>query len=257
MSDALVKVDALAGLAREFAKSALMPMALRKRPEDILVTLQTGAELGLQPMQSIRGIHVINGKASLSADLMAALCKRSNVCEYLVLVESSAQKATYKAKRAGDPEATTLSFTIEEAKAAGLTSNPTYQKYPAAMLRARALAAICRAVFPDLCLGLYDSDTGEISQDERDVTPVTEQRAHVESVAAAVRASVAENTVDGEIVPEPTSAPTSAVDAVLMAINGATSHAELTAVLPAIAKLTAEEKTRVRPMFVDKKAKLS
>lgn len=158
-------------LSTTLAKSALLPEALRGKQSDILVTLLSGAELGLAPMQALRGIVVIKGKPALSADLMGALVKRNPVCEYLQLVESTATKATYKTKRKGDPEPTTMSFTMEDAKAAGIAGD-MYRKYPANMLRARCLAIICRAVYPDLCLGLYDSDSGELT----DGVPTTWQQ---------------------------------------------------------------------------------
>ncbi len=157
-------------LSKQLALSALMPEALRQKPADVLATVLAGAELGLAPMQSLRGIVIIKGKPTLSADLMGALVKRSKeVCEYLQLVKSDATVATYKTKRVGDPEATTLSFTMEDAKTAGIASD-MYRKYPANMLRARCLAFICRAVYPDLCFGLYDPDELE-APPERDVTP--------------------------------------------------------------------------------------
>jgi hypothetical protein len=59
----------------------------------------------------------------------------------------------------GEPEATTITFTLEDARAAGLVSaGGMYTKYPRQMLRARCLAEICRAVYPDLCMGLYDPE---------------------------------------------------------------------------------------------------
>jgi hypothetical protein len=150
-------------LSTTLSKSALLPESLRGKTSDILATLLAGAELGLAPMQAIRGIVIIKGKPSLSADLMGALVKRnSDLCEYLQLVETTATKATYRTKRKGEPEPTTMSFTLSDAQAAGIAGD-MYRKYPAQMLRARCLASICRAVYPDLCMGLYDSDSGELT----------------------------------------------------------------------------------------------
>lgn len=150
-------------LCAMLARSPLMPDALRGKEGDIFVIIATGRELGLPMMQSIRAISIIKGKPSLSADLMVALCKKQrDVCESLVLVESTAQVATYKAKRVGEPE-TVMSFTMQDAQAAGLASSDMYKRYPKQMLRARCASLVCRAVFPDLCMGLYDSDSGELS----------------------------------------------------------------------------------------------
>lgn len=158
-------------LATTLSAARTIPEALQKAPADVLAIVMAGAELGLAPMQSLRALVLIKGKPTLSADAMGALVKsRRDVCEWLVLESSDATRATYATKRVGDPKPTTLSFTIDEAKTAGLNGD-NWRKFPAAMLRARALSAICRAVYPDLILGVCDPD--ELAE-ARDVTPPPE-----------------------------------------------------------------------------------
>jgi len=112
-------------------------------------------------MQAIRGINVIKGRPVLSADLMVAMVvKNREVCEYFRLVESSTKFSAYEAKRKGS-EPVSLTYTIEEAKAAGLTSNAVWTKHTAAMLRARCSSALARAVFPDLVMGIYTPDESQ------------------------------------------------------------------------------------------------
>lgn len=198
MSDALAvvapkSIEESERLSLTLSKSRLLPEALAGKPSDILATILAGAELGLAPMQSLRGIVIIKGKPTLSADTMGALVKRRrDVCEYLVVRESSDKRATYETKRVGDPSPTSLSFTSDDAVRAKLNGE-NWQKYPAAMLRARALSAICRSVYPDLCLGLYDPDelTPEPVRSVAKVTPIREsvdaEWSHEpDSVAAAV-----------------------------------------------------------------------
>lgn len=159
---AIAETRDLMTMASTLAKSALIPSALRGKPEDVFVILQTGAELGLSPMQALRGIHVIEGKASLGADLIVGQCvKRKDVCEYFTLLSSTDALATYETKRVGAPSATKLSFSIEQARNAGLLSKGNWSKYPAAMLRARCATAIARAVYPDLAMGLYEPSEAE------------------------------------------------------------------------------------------------
>lgn len=147
-----------------------MPAALKKSPADVLAIVMAGAELGLAPMQSIRAIVLIQGRPTLSADAMGALVKASSKCEYLQCTETTEKVATFVTKRRGDPEPTRLSFTFEEAKAAGLVGKDVWKQFPKAMLRARAQSAICRLVYSDLMLGVYDSDELE-APPEKDVTP--------------------------------------------------------------------------------------
>lgn len=230
-------------LSKDLAASALMPVALRKKPEDVLAIVLTGAELGLAPMQAVRGIHIISGKVSLSADLMGALVKRSQVCEYLQLVESTDAIATYRTKRKGEPGETTISFTIEQAKAAGLLHGDNWKKYPAAMLRARCLAAICRAVYPDLCLGVYDSDSGEL---EGEAAERTAQQAHVNGVKEKLR-----EVVDGEVVREQ---PPLRIEEM---IQKAPALEALKALIPELKKLPNEEQARLKPIFAARRAELT
>lgn len=145
-------------LASQLAGARTLPEALQKSPADIMAIVMTGAELGLAPMQSIRGLSIIKGKPTLSADAMGALVRsRRDVCGFLMLRESTTQRATYETQRVGDPSPTSMSFSVDDAKTAGLNGD-NWRKFPAAMLRARALSAICRAVYPDLLLGVYDPD---------------------------------------------------------------------------------------------------
>ena len=184
-------------LSLSLAKSALLPEAMRGKAADILVAIMTGAELGFAPMMSLRAIVVIKGRPTLSADALGAMCmRRPEVCEYLTLVESSPAIATYATKRKGAKKETTLAFTIGDAQTAGLAGSDTYRKFPAAMLRARALSAICRAVYPDICLGLYDADEltdhpappPSAPRVERDVTPALEAVAPVRGPSPVVDA---------------------------------------------------------------------
>ena len=146
-------------LADKLAASHLLPAALQKQPSDVLVVLLAGYELGLSPMQSLRGIYVIEGKASTSADTMVALVRRSGVCEYFRCVESNERRAVYEAKRKGEP-ATRLEWTLEMAKRANLLveKKPNWMHYPNAMLRARCKADLCRAVFEDVVQGIVSQE---------------------------------------------------------------------------------------------------
>ncbi len=154
----LDEAQRLSGL---LAKSSLLPDALRGKEAEVLMTIMTGAEIGLAPMQAIRAIDVIKGKPSLKAEAMAALVRsRKDVCEYLIIRESTAERATYATKRVGDPSETVMSFTMKEAQSAGIASD-MYKKFPANMLRARCVKNICTAVYSDLTLGLASQEEEE------------------------------------------------------------------------------------------------
>ena len=124
--------------------------------EAVLSTILVGRELGLPSMASLRSIHNIKNKHSLSADLMVGLVLKSGMADYFRMVESTDSVATFETKRKGDTEPTRLSFTIEQAQQADLVKpNGNWHKYRPQMLRARAKSELARLVYPDLLAGLY------------------------------------------------------------------------------------------------------
>ena len=193
-------------LAGQLVKSGLLGKGVTK-PEAAFAVILTGRELGLTAMQSLRAIHVCDGRPTLSADLMAALVKRSPLCKFFRLIESTPKVATYSTERVGEG-VTTMSFTIEDAVAAGLASRDTYKKHPAAMLRARCIAALARVVYSDLLMGCYDSDSEEISPHSMpstrgeytgaNIAPVVVRPAPSEPTAAVV-APVEEQYEEGSV----------------------------------------------------------
>ena len=120
-----------------------------------------GRELGMPAMAALRSVHVIEGKHSLSADLMVALVLKSGLAEYFQLLESTDLECTFTTKRKGNLHQQVLSYTLEQAKQAGLLQ-PTrsgkpnnWTKIPRQMLRARAKSELARLEYPDLLAGLY------------------------------------------------------------------------------------------------------
>lgn len=136
------------------------------------VVLATGHELGLSPMQSVRGIHNIKGRPSPSADTLVAICKKSHLCETFHEVATTDTQSTWRTKRRGE-EPREYTFTIEDAKRAELTGNPMWKKYPRRMLSARAKSFLARDTYPDLTLGLYSQ---EEMQDTEDDKPIVHRR---------------------------------------------------------------------------------
>ena len=168
-------------MAQILVSSGLTPRGV-DTPQKAFLIMAQGRELGLSTMQSLGNIYVVEGKVSLSSDLMAAMVLKSSVCEYLRVVEMTAERATYAAKRKGGNEFR-FSFSWEDATKAGLTGRATYKANPADMLRHRALSKCVRAVFPDVVAGLYSRDEAE------DIVDVTPRQGVVEVVQQATEAA--------------------------------------------------------------------
>ena len=193
-TDIILQADALGATAVVAASSALAPDALRNRPQDALIVLMAGRELGFAPMQSLRMLSVIKGKVTLSADATVALVRRSGECVEWRCVETTRERATYTTRRKGDTEPTVLTWTIEQATRAGLVGGQGWRSYPEAMLRARCASALARIVYPDLVAGIYDPD--ELA------APLDAPRPQVETVRPVVEVKAEAVAVDVvEIVP--------------------------------------------------------
>ncbi len=127
-------------------------------PQGVLSTVMVGRELGLPAMASLRSIHNIEGKHSLSASLMVALVLKSGLAEYFEPISFSDTEATFETKRKGARKEVRLTHTLEMAKtAAGGQFKPksNWTTVPGDMLVARAQARLARLVYPDLLAGLY------------------------------------------------------------------------------------------------------
>lgn len=171
-TNALSRVDPqtlpeLKDLCVSLAKSSMLPADYIGKPENIMAIALTGRDLGFSLTASMRTIDMIKGKPTLRATAQLALVKASPQCDYFQMIESTDKVATYETKRKGNPHPTRLSFTIEQAQRAGLlASNPTYQKFPDGMLRARASSALCQLEYPDVLLGF--GETSEQQDVERE-----------------------------------------------------------------------------------------
>lgn len=132
-------------------KSGFLPASI-KSPEQAITIALKGRELGIQPLQAFSQIHIIQGKPTISSELMLALIYRNCKGAVINYLESTSDACVIEACRPGG-KMNTFSFNIEEAKSAGLLQKENWRKYPDAMLRARCIAIVARAVFPDAIMG--------------------------------------------------------------------------------------------------------
>ena len=144
-----------------------------------MVKILAGQELGFGPVASMTGIYIVKGRVTLSANLIGAAVKRSGRYDYQVKRLDGAECAIVFYSLIGDEPFNigTSSFTIEDAKRAGLVNGDNWKKYPRNMLFARALSNGAKWFCPDVFGGAVytpdelgvpvDGDTFEVI----DVTP--------------------------------------------------------------------------------------
>jgi hypothetical protein len=139
-------------LGEVLAKSGYFADA--KDAAQCVVKVLAGRELGLPAIASMTGIFVIQGKPSLSANLMAAIIKRSGKYNYKVrrMEADGCQIEFFE----GGQLIGVSEFTMQDAKVAGALDGKnkhTWQAFPRNMLFARALSNGARWYTPDIFSG--------------------------------------------------------------------------------------------------------
>lgn len=129
-----------------------------KEQSQAVVKILAGREAGLQPIESMTGIHIIKGKITFGSNMMASAVKKHPNYDYRVVKHTEKEcvidffEIIYdlKDRNPKKEKIGTSSFTYDEAKNIGLTSNTSWKNYPKAMLFARALSAGVRYYCPDV-----------------------------------------------------------------------------------------------------------
>lgn len=190
-------------ISKTLAASQLVPKDYQGKPENVFVAIAWGQELGLQPLQSLQNIAVINGRPAIWGDAALAICSERPDFEDIVETltgEGEKRVATCTIKRRGrSPVVRT--FSVADAKQAGLWSKSgPWQQYPERMLQLRARGFALRDAFPDAMRGFKTAE--EVADiEEKDVTPQRPAVVMPKASAPAAEQQQAEtvNTETGEI----------------------------------------------------------
>ena len=133
------------------------------------VKVMAGQEIGLGPVEAMRGLHVFDGKIELGAAAMSSKIKGSGFFDYEVvrLDETGCYLSCWeKSQRTGEwKQLPDVSFTADDAKNAGLLSKATWAKYFTDMAFSRAMSRFFRRYCPHLAGGAVYAE-GEISDAE-------------------------------------------------------------------------------------------
>lgn len=191
------ELDMLAQLAVTFAGAALVPKPLQGRPADCLLVLMTARDLGLSMTTAFRELHPIDGRVTASPKLRLAIVRQRGLGRVWPDPDNGADRATWHAQRADDPATTYSStYTMADARLAGLTGKDNWKHYPARMLSWRALGYLLDDAFGEVGTGLYSADelgavTDEDGQPVIDVT-ATEPLQGMVTAEQQARAEAAE-----------------------------------------------------------------
>ncbi|QIX48917.1 MULTISPECIES: hypothetical protein [Rhodococcus] len=163
-------MDIAYSLAEGMCKTALVPSIYRGKPADGTAAILYGAELGLNPIQSLQQIFVVHGAPAIYARTMVALLK---VKGYHIWTEESTDESVTVCGQAPSGITESSTWTMDRARKAGyvpevdertgkfktndkgnLIGNEKYLKDPQAMLYAKAASEVCRKIAPDVLLGI-------------------------------------------------------------------------------------------------------
>lgn len=164
--------------AERLADANLLPGQYRKQPANVLYAMEYGRTLGITPVAAITGIHVIEGKPSASAALISGLVRQAG---HKLRVKGNAHSATAQIIRADDPdfvyevtwELTRNPHGNPNAEDAGLLKKDIWKKYPASMLKSRAISQVARDACEEVLYGLHYTPEELGANVDADGEPVT------------------------------------------------------------------------------------
>lgn len=139
--------------------------------EAIWAVIIRGREMGLTALTALDSFHFFEGRIVMHAHLIIARAKSDPECEFFQCIESTAESCTYETKNRRNPKPTRHTYTIAQAKQAGLCpetvrvantaakgdkdSRGMWEKRPAEQLRKTCGVQLARVEYPGAALGLY------------------------------------------------------------------------------------------------------
>ncbi len=167
----VLQAEKFNSIAKTFADSGLFTDV--KGQAQCFVKIMAGAEMGIPPFTAMNSFHIIKGKTTMTANAIAARVKSSKRYDYRV-VEKSPIRCIIDFFEHGQ-KVHTETWDSDRARKAG-TQN--MDRFPDAMLFARALTAGARAVCPDI--------VGQYYTPEEMGAPVDAEGNYIDSTATVV-----------------------------------------------------------------------
>jgi len=217
----------LVAMGDQLRRTGFLPAHIKDGVSFAAIVLM-GRELGMGTMAACRKLQVIKGTVTERADSQLARFKSAGGrAEFKELSETRAVLIL----RHPNGDQHTETFTIEDAKRAGLASNDNYNKHPKAMLRSRAITAGLKSIGWEGAVGIYDPDEVSESEPAREPVVVRPKFQQTESRPAAVDCgrspATAVNPAQDTAQPPATPANEDAMQRSRLAVNKAKTVAEL------------------------------
>ena len=143
---------AMMQMGQALVGTGFLPDHIKNGPQAAAIIL-AGRELGMEPMRALRSLSLVKGKITEAADSQLARFKSDGGrAVWSELSETGAVLSLTHPN--GDKH--TETFTLDDARKAGLLSSGMYSKFPKAMLRSRAITAALKSIGWEGGSGVYD-----------------------------------------------------------------------------------------------------
>ena len=182
---------AMMQMGQALVGTGFLPDHIKNGPQAAAIIL-AGRELGMEPMRALRSLSLVKGKITEAADSQLARFKSDG--GRAVFSELSDTAAVLSLTHPnGDKH--TETFTLDDARKAGLLSSGMYSKFPKAMLRSRAITAALKSIGWEGGSGVYDPS--ELVAEPAAPEPVREI-VHQAPATAGMTLEQAENVMVGK-----------------------------------------------------------
>jgi hypothetical protein len=139
-------------IAEGICSTSFAPAAYRGKPAEATAAILAGAELGFDPMASLRAFDNIQGVPAPKALTLRAVVLGQG--HRVVVDEATPERAVVRGLRRGEEEWQYSTWDLGRARAMGLLEKDQWKKQPQAMLVARATAEVCRWIASDAIMGM-------------------------------------------------------------------------------------------------------
>lgn len=183
--------QAMTVVAQTFLQSGALPSSMNTAPK-IMVALQAGKEMGLQPIEAVSSFYFVNGKVSMYGEMaIAQVVKAGHKIEW---GDCNDKTATIKITRGDNKTSNTVTFTMEMATTRGLNKRGgPWVTAPDNMLRFKAFHACAKFIVPDALHGVSIKEVAEVEVIEvEQKTKKKEEKKEVKVEVVNVRSPLSE-----------------------------------------------------------------
>jgi len=132
-------------------------------PDGIFAIVETAKSVGVDPLHALNGgMYFVKGRVEMSSMMMNTLIRQAG---HSITKDKRSDDTVciLHGKRSDTNDTWVESFSLEDAKRAGVAGGMSWKAYPKDMLFARALSRLARQLFPDVIKGCYVK--GEVQDD--------------------------------------------------------------------------------------------